>query len=181
MSPRDRRALVALAAVGLVAIAALPGRAGPELVAFPAEYRSAFAPVGTVDRPDRTPPQVRHFYVNRSALDAARPNTPFPSGTVMVMEDRRAQLGPDGRPVRDAEGRFVSTDQVLAVFVQEKRTGWGADYPAALRNGEWEYAAFDPDGTRRSAPTTGCFTCHLTRAGQDYSFLVWHYVRDRPR
>jgi len=27
----------------------------------------------------------------------------------------------------------------------EKRTGWGRDYPDALRNGEWEYRVFTAD------------------------------------
>src|SRR5206468_6681573 len=94
-SRRTIRLVAALAAIIAIAAAAIPGRAGPELVAFPADYRSQFAAVGTVDRPDRSPPQVRHFYMNRSALDAARPNQPFPSGTILIMEDRRAQLGPD--------------------------------------------------------------------------------------
>src|SRR5258707_5386841 len=109
MSPRSRRATrfaAALAAIVGVAAAAIPGRAGPELVTFPVDYRSQFVPVGTVDRPDRTPAQVRHFYINRAALDAARPDQPFASGTILIMEDRRAQLGPDCQPMRDAEGRF---------------------------------------------------------------------------
>jgi hypothetical protein len=65
--------------------------------------------------------------------------------------------------------------------MQEKRTGWGTGYPESQRNGEWEYAGFDPDGTRRSASTAPCFQCHMSRAGQDYSFLVWHYIRDQRR
>lgn len=172
--------LAACAALAIAASSAI-GRAGPDLVQFPANYRSDFVPVGTVDRPDRNPQQVRHFYMNRTALEASRPGQPFPSGTVLIMEDRPAQRGADGQPLRDAEGRFISTDQALAVFVQEKRTGWGAEYPANLRNGEWEYAAFDPNGTRRTAPTTGCFQCHLSRREQDYSFLVWRTIIDQRR
>jgi hypothetical protein len=181
MSRARRLGVAALAALAIAATAAI-GRAGPELVQFPAAYRTnEFVPVGTVDRPDRNPQQVRHFYMNRTALEAARPGQPFPSGTVLIMEDRAAQRGADGQPLRDADGRFVSTDQALVVFVQEKRTGWGAEYPANLRNGEWEYAAFDPNGTRRTAPTTGCFQCHLSRREQDYSFLVWRYLIDQRR
>jgi len=29
----------------------------------------------------------------------------------------------------------------------EKRAGWGAEYPADLRNGEWEFSMFKPDRT----------------------------------
>jgi len=30
----------------------------------------------------------------------------------------------------------------------EKRAGWGADYPPAKRNGEWEFQAFDARQSR---------------------------------
>jgi plastocyanin len=54
----------------------------------------------------------------------------------------------------------------------EKRAGWGADYPADWpRNGEWEYAAFTPDGRpneKANANNKACFTCHLPHAKQDF-------------
>jgi hypothetical protein len=47
----------------------------------------------------------------------------------------------------------------------EKRTGWRIEYPEDLRNGEWEYARFLPDGRRDpTADIKGCFVCHKPKA-----------------
>ena len=48
----------------------------------------------------------------------------------------------------------------------EKRAGWGTGYPAELRNGEWEYAAYDPATKQlRSMDTKACFECHAKGPG----------------
>ena len=47
-------------------------------------------------------------------------------------------------------------------------------------NGSWEYARFNPDGSRHGGPVEACFTCHLEkRAGQDFVFNLWDYVQGR--
>ena len=74
-------------------------------------------------------------------------------------------------PIKDSNGRFIKKD-IIAHTVMEKRTGWGADYPADWpRNGEWEYAVFGPDGQpneKANANNKACFTCHLPHAKQDF-------------
>jgi plastocyanin len=51
----------------------------------------------------------------------------------------------------------------------EKRAGWGAEYPADLRNGEWEYAVFGPDTKlNEKANYKGCFQCHKPHEKQDF-------------
>ncbi len=45
--------------------------------------------------------------------------------------------------MKGPDGRFVKGD-VIAYAVMELRTGWGTEYPAEWRNGEWEYASFPP-------------------------------------
>src|SRR5260370_38847499 len=51
------------------------------------------------------------------------------------------------------------------IFVMRKEQGFGADY-GLIRNGEWEYVAYHPDGSY-STPASGtgsCAACHLTGA-----------------
>ncbi|MGH6896175.1 MAG: cytochrome P460 family protein [Geminicoccaceae bacterium] len=167
-------------ALGLgVLVLALSGRAfaGPEKVAYPEGYRTGFVRYITIDRPDRG--IVRWFYVNPEALAAARPDEPLPDGTVLIMEDHVARLDANERPVIDAQGRFISTDEVTNVFVMEKQPGWGAEYPPDVRNGEWEYAWFLPDGARKAdAKFEGCFSCHMNRAERDFTFTFYKYVLD---
>ena len=78
---------------------------------------------------------------------------PLPSGTVLTMVNYKAKLGADGQPEKDANGRFIKTDEIAGIAVMEKRTGWGAEYAADMRNGEWEYRAFKADGTVTTRPT----------------------------
>ncbi len=171
--------LAALALAAGLALPALPGRAGTELVQFPADYRAKFALYSWTERPDRKPAIVRYYYVNPEAAAAAKAGQPAPNGTVLIMEDRKVRLGADGAPERAPNGTFMATDEVTGLFVQEKRAGWGADYPAEKRNGEWEYAQFNPDGTRRAnANLDGCFACHKNRTGRDYNFTFSKWVLD---
>jgi hypothetical protein len=176
---RIRAVTIALTLALSSGLLALAGRAfaGPEKVAYPESYRTAFMRYITIDRPDRN--IVRWFYVDPEALDAAQPGEPLPDRTVLIMEDHKARLGADAKPVVDAQGRFISTDEVTNVFVMEKQPGWGAAHPPEMRNGDWEYAWFLPDGARKAdAEFDGCFSCHMSRAGRDFTFTFYKYVID---
>lgn len=162
--------------IGAALLVAGTASAGPELVAFPAGYRDSFVLYNKVDRPDRK--TVRFMYVNPEALAAAAPGAPLPHGTVLIMEDHKAQLEGE-TAVLDADGRLVATEEVTNVFVMEKQSGWGAAYPAEMRNGEWEYAWFLADGTAKAdAKYEGCFACHLNRSERDFTFTFWKYIVD---
>jgi hypothetical protein len=152
--------------------------AGPEKITYPEDYTTEFVRYLTVDRPDRN--IVRFFYVNREAFEAAEPGHELPRGAVLVMEDHKARLDANEKPVSDAQGRFIPTDEVANVFVMEKQEGFGQEYPPEKRNGEWEYAWFLPDGSRKAdAEFDGCFSCHLSRAERDFTFTFYKYVLDQ--
>jgi 4-oxalocrotonate tautomerase family enzyme len=113
-------AALAIAVVGGVAWQAQAGR---ELVKFPENYASGVH-YDTVNRGN-----IREeIFATRPAIEAVKNGRPIPSGSVITMEDYR-----DGKLFR--------------YIVMEKRTGWGAEYPENLRNGEWEYQSFNPDRT----------------------------------
>ncbi|NNE85750.1 MAG: cytochrome P460 family protein [Alphaproteobacteria bacterium] len=156
--------------------------AGPELVAFPHGYQTHFVRYTTVDKPERKPPIVRFMYVNPEALAAAKAGGDSPQGTVLVMEDHKAQLDAEGKPVTDARGRFVPTTELTNVFVMEKQPGWGAEYSEEQRNGEWEYAWYQPNGERKVGDFVkfeGCFACHKDNvADQDYNFTFAPFVAE---
>jgi hypothetical protein len=178
---RPNARTVALATLTALLLAPAVAFAGAEKVELPADWKTRFVVYNEIERPDRTPNQVRFMYVNPEAAAAARVGSPVPDRTVLVMEDRIAQLGPDGKPVRDAKGRLVPTAQVAAVAVMEKRAGWGSEYPPAVRNAEWEYAAYTPAGVKRTdVNTQPCFVCHTSRrdAAREYTFTFMKWVAD---
>jgi len=153
----------------LVAVAFLvtgPTSAGPEKIQFPAKWQS-FVLYTTVDRADNK--QYRELYASsQAAVDAMKAGRPLPQGTVLVLIPYKAQVDAQGNPVKDAKGRYVKGEQV-GVNVMEKRAGFGTEYPADLRNGDWEYAAFSVDGKlNEKANYKGCFQCHKPHEAMDY-------------
>src|SRR5262249_54368307 len=114
-------------------------RAGGDNVKFPVNYAKGVL-YTTVDRPDNK--QYRDLFITQYALDEVKAGRPLPSGTVITMVNYKAKLDAAGQPEKDANGRFIKTEEVAGIAVMEKRTGWGAEYAAEMRNGEWEYQAF---------------------------------------
>ena len=167
-----------LAAISIVLMAGPNvAQAGAELVAFPEGFATSFVRYETVNKPDRKPPTVRFLYVNREALEAAEAGQPLPHGTVIVMEDHLARLDDQGAPMATAGGDFIPTDEITNIFVQEKRAGWGAEYPAETRNGEWEYGWFLADGSPKPDATFDrCFECHKGVEDQDFNFTLSPFV-----
>jgi len=150
---------------------------GPENVVLPSDYQTRFIRYATVDKPERK--IVRFLYVNPEAFAAAKKGTPAPDGTVLIMEDHAARLGPDGTPLLDLSGRFIPLPAITGLFLQEKHPGWGAGYAEEKRNGTWEYARFNPDGTRHTGSVDNCFGCHKPRGAQDFTFTFSDYVQAR--
>ena len=162
------RRLVVLAAV-LVAGAALVfstyTSAGPDLIKFPADYKSHVL-YTIVDRHDTK--QYRELYATPDAVAAAKAGQPLPSGTVLTLVQYKAQVDAQGNPTKDTNGRFVKGD-LIAYTVMEKRTGWGAEYPADLRNGEWEYSVFNAKQEfNDKANFKACFQCHKPQDKRDF-------------
>ena len=161
-----RRWPIAFMLVALtLALAPVPGSAGPEKIAFPASYKDHVL-YATVDRYDNK--QYRELYGTADAVKAAREGRPIPSGTVLTLIQYKAQVDAAGNPVKDANGRFIKGD-LVGITVMEKRTGWGTEYPDDIRNGEWEYSAFTADlKFNDKANYKACFQCHKPHAKQDY-------------
>ncbi|HEY5962510.1 MAG TPA: cytochrome P460 family protein [Xanthobacteraceae bacterium] len=165
-----RRSIAAATACAALAVvfAALPARAGGDLVKFPENYATGVL-YTTVDRADNK--QYRELYTTPAAVAAAKKGEPLPSGTVLTLVQYAAKLDAQGNPEKDANGRFIKGN-LIAYTVMEKRAGWGKEYPDNVRNGEWEYQAFKADKTPNTAANlTGCFNCHKPLdARQDFVF-----------
>ena len=143
-------------------------RAGGDKVAFPADYAKGVRYM-TLDRAENK--QVREYFTSQAAVDAAKEGASLPQGTVITVVQYAAQLDAQGNPAKDANGRFIKTSNILGYTVMEKRAGWGAEYPEAQRNGEWEYQAFRADrNPNPNANLTACFNCHKPQAAQDFVF-----------
>lgn len=138
---------------------------GPNKVAFPEQWSQGVM-YATVDRPDTK--QYREFYTTRDVLEAVRAGKPVPDGAVIVLAAYLAQVDANGVPLKDAHSRYLK-GKLAAVNVQQKKQGFGEEIPASIRNGDWQYQSFSPEGkVNDKANLTACYQCHLPFAKDEY-------------
>jgi plastocyanin len=123
----------------VAALFTIPAFAGGDKITYPAGFDKGVL-YGTVDRYDTK--QYRELYTSKEVVAAIKAGKPIPPGATLTM----------------------------AIYkVMKKNTGWGTEYGDDIRNGEWEYQAFQPDGkVNDKANLKTCFTCHKPHAGQDF-------------
>ncbi|SRR5258708_6757629 len=133
-------------------------------VGFPDGYKATYKLFYVFDNYQNR--QIRAVYGNSVAagVDPAQPFN-FPYGSIILFESYTVQEDANGEPLLDKSGRFVP-NALTTLFVMRKERGFGVDY-RELRNGEWEYVAYRPDGTYATQPsgTGSCALCHLTGGG----------------
>ena len=161
-----RRLVASLATLAVLAVLhVVPSTAGPDKIKFPTAYKDHVL-YTTVDRHDTK--QYRELWGTADAVAAMKAGRPLPSGSVLTLVQYKAQVDGAGTPIKGPNGRFVKGD-LIAYTVMEKRAGWGAEYPAEWRNGEWEYAAFGADmKLNEKANYKACFECHKPHEKTDF-------------
>ncbi len=129
-------------------------------VSFPEGYKSAFTKYHTINFPATG--QVRYYYANKAAVDAAREGKPLPAGSVLFAEVYAAKLGADKKPVTGSDGFYVA-EKLLLYTAMASGAGWGREVPEMLRNGDWNTSSTGPASTRPSAsPATSRSTARAT-------------------
>ena len=137
---------------------------------FPSDFKSGFTHYTTINFANRK--QVRKYYANATALKAAREGKRMPNGSVLVVEVYKTKLGADKKPMMGADGFFVP-EKLVTYTAMEKQAGWGKDFPELLRNGDWQYAVFKTDKTRRPGVNQAtCLACHKPHVDKSYVFSL---------
>lgn len=131
---------------------------------LPAGYTAWSKFLSAVQRPDVK--QVREIYMNPAGASATAAGG-FPNGTVFVMENYAAEASADGSLATGPDGKLVK-GKLLRVFVMGKGQDWGQAVPEGLRNGNWVYASYLPDGTKGPEDPNACRACHVPAASKDY-------------
>ena len=167
----DRTIIPIRAASGAVAMLAVMTqvRAGGDKVAFPVNYAQGVLYTSHDLAEEK---EFREFYITPAAMAAARAGEPLPNGTVITLARYDVRRDGNGNPVKDAGGRFIKS-ALKAFRVMEKGIGWGAEYPADLRNGEWEYQAFLPGGQiDQQVDLKTCLQCHRNGDAANFMFTA---------
>lgn len=155
--------VILFSAAGLLLVGQAPTLPGTSMdrIGFPTGYQTTFTQLYVFDNDANR--QVRVVWANDIAM-TVDPNQPwnFPYGSILLFESYPAVLDSAGNPALDENGRF-QRGNLTTVFAMKKDHGFGVEY-GPIRNGEWEYVSYNPDGTTATAPANSgaCALCHLT-------------------
>lgn len=143
-------------------------------VGYPEGYQQSFTNYLSLDRTGENTDQIIRLFANDVALDAARSGKPLPDGSVLVGEIYKARKDADGQVMESSLGRRIR-DKFAAVAVMEKGAGWGEALPEDLRNGDWDFAVFSPEGKRLEGKNIdGCRACHAPLKDSEHMFSLEH-------
>ncbi len=141
---------------------------------FPKDYKTFPTFLKGIQKPDA----VRDLYINRTGADAQQ-GKPFANGSILVMEIFKAQKGMNDEFAKDTQGNLVR-GELAKVFVMQKGQGWGMHAPEGMKNGDWVYSAFKPNGERLDVDYTKCRGCHLPLGeAKDYVHRYDEYFEKR--
>ena len=158
-------------ALGLVVVVNV-AIADEERISFPADYSTKFRNYLSLDRVQNDD-QIIRLFANDVALAAAKEGRELPNGSVIVGEVYKAKKDEDGNVVESSLGRRVRA-KLAAVAVMEKGDGWGAVFSEDLRNGDWDFAIFSPDGKRLNKDINACRSCHAPLKETQHLFSFEH-------
>jgi len=139
-------------------------------VTFPEGYKETFTKYHTINFPATG--QVRYYFANKTAVQAAKAGKPLPDGSVLFAEVYAAKVDADKKPVMGSDGFFVA-EKLLFYTAMARGAGWGADIPEMLRNENWNYAVFTADKQQRPGVNQAeCLACHKPLDKVSYTFTL---------
>jgi cytochrome c553 len=139
-------------------------------VTFPENYQGTFVKYHTINFPATR--QVRYYYANPAALQAAKEGKDLPDGAYLFAEVYSAKLDADKKPITGADGFYVA-DQLMFYTAMARNAGWGKDIPDMLRNEDWNYAVFTLAKQQRPGVNQAeCLACHKPLDKASYTFTL---------
>jgi plastocyanin len=140
-------------------------------VGFPDNYPTEFKLLFIFNRPDR---RLLRIICGNEIASQRQAGEMFDYGSVLLMITYSAQLDENRQPILDDNGYYIG-ESLVGLNVQRKAPSFGEAY-GAERAGEWEFVAYNADGTIQVAPedSSFCAACHRSDAGEsvDYTFRM---------
>ena len=159
----------------VVILVSATARGDGEKIAFPKDYRSTYTNYLSLDR-TQNPDQVIRLFANDIAMQGPGADGKLPFGSILVAEVYKAKLDGEGAVIISSLGRRIR-DKFALVAVMQREEGWGEQYPEGIRNGNWDMAAFKPDGTVADKDIVACLACHAPLSETNFVFSYDHLIR----
>lgn len=164
----QKKLLVGLA----IAVLSCTGFAQDSPIKFPADYKTTYTNYLNLDR-TQNDDQIIRLYANDIAVKGMKENGQFPYGSVLIGEVYKAKKDANGKVITSALGRRI-IDELAVIAVMEKQPGWGAKFPDGLKNGDWDFATFKPDGSVAKKDLNSCRACHSPLTSTQHTFSSEH-------
>lgn len=142
-------------------------------IKFPADYRSSFTNYLNLDR-TQNDDQIIHLYANDVAMKGMKESGTFPNGSILIGEVYKAKKDAKGEVIESQLGQRIR-DKFAVIAVMEKQAGWGANFSEEHKNGDWDFAAFKPDGSVAGKDLNACRACHAPLTEVDHVFSFEHF------
>ena len=143
-------------------------------LAFPSDYKAFPIFLKGIQKPNA----VRDLYINETGA-AAHHGKPFANGSILVMEIYNAKKSANGEFDKDGQGNLIK-DGLAKVYVMQKGEDWGMHAPKGLKNGDWVFSAFKPNGDRLDVDYAKCRSCHMPLGdAKDYVHRYDEYFEKR--
>lgn len=141
-------------------------------VALPEGYKADFVEYLSLDRVQNHDQFIRLF-ANDVAMKGKNPKGELPNGSILVAEVYSVAKNADGSVKYSMLNRRIK-DKLKLIAVMEKQTAFGLNPASKVRTGNWDFAAFKPNGDIAPKDLDACRGCHLPLDKTDYVFSIEH-------
>ena len=145
-------------------------------IPFPKDYATTYTNYLSLDR-TQNPDQIIRLFANDVAMQGPGEDGQLSNGSVLVAEIYKARTDAEGNVLTSALGRRVKGKFAL-IAVMQKEEGWGEEYPEGLRNGNWDFATYKPDGSAADKDLNACRACHAPLSATDHLFSIEHLTNE---
>lgn len=141
-------------------------------VALPKDYAIQFTEYLSLDRVQH-PDQFIRLFANDVALEGTDQSGQLNDGSVLVAEVYSVQHDAEGK-VRTSGLNRRMKDKLLLLAVMEKQARFATNDTTTLLTGNWDFAAYKPNGEVAAKNLDTCRACHLPLANTDFVFSIEH-------
>lgn len=143
-----------------------------ERVALPQDYRETFTEYLALDRV-QNPDQFIRLFADETAMRGVDASGNLPDRSVLVAEVYSVRKDSDGKVKTSALNRRIK-DKLLLIAVMEKRAEFGASPASPIPTGDWDFAAYKPNGDVAPKNLDECRACHSPLTTTDFVFSIEH-------